>query len=75
VSFFISAPIAGAFHFRRKTMNDKFKSLLVAADEKRKQWELAAMLGDSVSAKVLKQELQDLEGQALCLMRKHLGLL
>ena len=56
-------------------MNEKFKSLLVAADEKRQQWELAAMLGDSVSAKVLKQELQDLEGQALCLMRKHLGLL
>ena len=56
-------------------MNEKFKSLLLAADEKRRQWELAASLGDSVSARILKQELEDLEGQALCLMRKHLGLL
>lgn len=56
-------------------MNEKFKSLLVAADEKRRQWELAAALGDSVSAAALKQEVADLEGQALCLLRKHLGLL
>ena len=56
-------------------MNEKFKSLLIAADEKRRQWELAAALGDSVSAAALKQEVEDLEGQALCIMRKHLGLL
>ena len=56
-------------------MNEKFKSLLQAADEKRRQWELAAMLGDSIAAKSLKEELEDLEGQALCLMRKRLGLL
>ena len=55
--------------------NEKFKSLLQAADEKRRQYELAASLGDSVSAKVLKEEVEDLEGQALCLMRKRLGLL
>ena len=56
-------------------MNEKFKSILIAIEQKRQQWELAAMLGDSVSAKVLKQELQDLEGQALCIMRKKIGLL
>lgn len=56
-------------------MNEKFKSLLLAADEKRRQWELAASLGDSVSAAALLLEVQDLEGQALCLMRKKLGLL
>lgn len=55
--------------------NKKFKSLLLAADEKRRQWELAASLGDSVSAAALKEEVEDLEGQALCLMRKRLGLL
>lgn len=55
--------------------NEKFKSLLLAADEKKRQWELAAALGDSVSAKILKEEIEDLEGQALCLMRKRLGLL
>ena len=55
--------------------NEKFKSLLLAADEKRRQWELAASLGDSASAKSLKDEVEDLEGQALCLMRKRLGLL
>ena len=56
-------------------MIEKIKTLLLAADEKRRQWELAASLGDSVSAKVLKDEMEDLEGQALCLMRKKLGLL
>ena len=56
-------------------MQEKFKSLLIAADEKRRQWELAASLGDSVSAAALKQEVEDLEGQALCIMRKKLGLL
>ena len=56
-------------------MNEKFKALLLAADEKRRQWELAASLGDSVSAKELKEEIEDLEGQALCIMRKRLGLL
>ena len=56
-------------------MNEKFKALLLAADEKRRQWELAASLGDSVSAAALLLEVQDLEGQALCLLRKHLGLL
>ena len=55
--------------------NEKFKSLLLAADEKKRQWELAAALGDSISAKTLKEEVEDLEGQALCLMRKRLGLL
>ena len=55
--------------------NEKFKSLLLAADEKKRQWELAAALGDSVSAKSLKDEVEDLEGQALCIMRKRLGLL
>ena len=67
--------VAAFSTFKDKTMNDKFKSLLIAADEKRRQWELAAALGDSVSARVLKQELEDLECQALCIMRKHLGLL
>ena len=56
-------------------MNEKFKELLIAADEKRRQWELAASLGDSVSAKELKDQVEDLEGQALCIMRKRLGLL
>ena len=56
-------------------INEKFKDLLSAADEKRRQYELAAALGDSVSAAVLKGEVEDLEGQALCIMRKHLGLL
>ena len=56
-------------------MNEKFKALLLAADEKRRQWELAAALGDSVSAKELKDQVEDLEGQALCIMRKKLGLL
>ena len=55
--------------------NEKFKALLLAADEKRRQYELAASLGYSVSAKTLKEEVEDLEGQALCLMRKRLGLL
>ena len=56
-------------------MNEKFKELLLAADEKRRQWELAASLGDSVSAKALKDEVEDLEGQALCIMSKRIGLL
>ena len=56
-------------------MIEKIKTLLLAADEKRRQWELAASLGDSVSAAALLLEVQDLEGQALCLLRKHLGLL
>ena len=56
-------------------MNEKFKSLLLAADEKRRQWELATAFGDSVSAADLLLEVQDLEGQALCLLRKKLGLL
>ena len=56
-------------------MNEKFKELLSSADEKRRQYELAASLGDSVSAAVLKAEEEDLKGQALCLMRKKLGLL
>lgn len=56
-------------------MNEKFKALLLAADEKRRQWELAAALGDSISVKVLKDQVEDLEGQALCIMRKKLGLL
>lgn len=56
-------------------MNEKFKELLSSADEKRRQYELAAALGDSVSAAALKREVEDLEGQALCLMRKRLGLL
>ena len=56
-------------------MNEKFKALLLAADEKRRQWELAAALGDSISAKLLKDQVEDLEGQALCIMRKKLGLL
>lgn len=56
-------------------MNEKFKTLLQVADEKRRQWELAASLGDSISAAALKGEVEDLEGQALCLMRKRLGIL
>jgi hypothetical protein len=51
-------------------MNEKIKNALAAADEKRSQWELAASLGDSVSAAVLKQELRVLEYQVLCLVRR-----
>ena len=56
-------------------MVEKIKTLLAAAAEKRQQWELAAALGDSVSAKELKDQMEDLECQALHLMRAKYGLL
>ena len=56
-------------------MIEKIKTLLLAADEKRRQYELAASLGDSVSAKVLKEEVEGLERLALVLVREQCGLL
>ena len=56
-------------------MNENIKSALLAADEKRRQWELAAALGDSVSAKDLKDEVESLERHALLLVREQCGLL
>ena len=49
-------------------MIEKIKTLLLAADEKRRQWELAASLGDSFSA-------AELKNQALDIMREQCGLL
>ena len=55
--------------------NEKIKALLLAADEKRRQWELAAALGDSFSAAELKNQALRLERQALDIMREQCGLL
>ena len=56
-------------------MIEKIKTLLLAADEKRRQWELAAALGDSASAKDLKDQAESLDRQALALVREQCGLL
>ena len=56
-------------------MNEKFKALLLAADEKRRRWELAASLGDSFSAAELENQALCLERQALALVREQYGLL
>ena len=56
-------------------MIEKIKALLLAADEKRRQWELAASLGDSASAAELKGQVEGLERLALVLVREQCGLL
>ena len=56
-------------------MNEIIKQLLQAADEKRQQWELCASVGDIVSAKALKEEVEYLERMALVLVREQCGLL